>query len=278
MLLSNLYGIPDALLPWVDNFDVVVDDGCQAYLSSTPEGRVGLRSGVVGVLSFGRGKALSGAGGGAIIMSTTTPLRIAQVLDNNQMHLPSVPNFISPILRASASWLLERPSLYWIPASFPVLGLGAVQVKESVTLAGCSSGSALIMLAQLKRREVISSRCVKIARLWHEALRGLPLVEPFIQRRFTFDGSVVPNRYPILLPTAELRKSMEIKLRRIGLGVSCSYGKSIAEFFPGLVKPTELPGASAVAERLLTLPTHRYVTHQDINMAAKIFRKELGGA
>jgi dTDP-4-amino-4,6-dideoxygalactose transaminase len=75
LVLSNLYGLvdtlPSELVTTRLSPSAIVDDACQAALSDTPHGKVGARTGCYGVVSFGRGKALGGVGGGALLLPQT---------------------------------------------------------------------------------------------------------------------------------------------------------------------------------------------------------------
>ncbi len=266
VVLSNLYGLPDSfsgfekLVPRPQ----IIDDGCQSLLSSINGKHVGARTGF-GVLSFGRGKALCGIGGGAVL-STEPQNR------NYGLEPTSYLGELRDLLVLTLSWALEHPLLYSIPTALPFLEIGETTIKERNFSKSPGLISILATLANLKTVDANAKHAVAIARGWHDRLPGLGLQEPFINRGFTFDGSVVPLRYPILFADSERRKRVEKALARFGGSVS--YNKTLFDF-PELVP--HLVGdrckeADSVSKRLLTLPTHKYVTERDMDAVQQIIR------
>ena len=70
LLLSNLFGLADSFPKSVSEKTIVLDDSCQAALSSSAGKRVGARNNAFGLLSFGRGKSLPGLGGGCLLYTS----------------------------------------------------------------------------------------------------------------------------------------------------------------------------------------------------------------
>ncbi len=76
----------------------------------------------------------------------------------------------------------------------------------------------------------------------------------------------------MLLASETLREKLFAQLHAAGIGVGRMYARTMAEFFPK-AKRGAYPGAEQIARQLLTLPTHHYVTEQDIARMGRIFRE-----
>jgi dTDP-4-amino-4,6-dideoxygalactose transaminase len=80
-------------------------------------------------------------------------------------------------------------------------------------------------------------------------------------------ASAAHLRFPILCVDAVTRSRTLRQLTRAGIGASESYPSALAdvpELRPHLVPGSTTPGGRHVAHRILTLPTHPFVTRRDI--------------
>ena len=284
VVLSNLYGLADSLANLKEALQgtkcFVIDDGCQSALSRTEEGWLGARLGTIGVLSFGRGKAICGTGGGALVFAHGTGpdaelISPAGTMPDGISH--SSLEITKQFVLSVAMWMLEHPLLYRIPASVPLLKLGATAPTLEFSCSSCLPLHAIQAVIQLKAREKTRDLLLARARQWHEQLRNTsrirPLIEPFIERGCTFAGSVVPIRYPVVFSDSHTRDMVWRRLQEQGLGASLSYPALLAEYpeiSRGVVEnPT--PVAKNIAQRILTLPVHRYVRTSDIERGSRLF-------
>lgn len=274
VLLSNLYGLPDRR---PGDASIIIDDGCQAALSLTPDGYVGSRRGCIGVLSFGRGKSLSGIGGGAVIIGSGISADLVQLVQERAnteiFSRTSLLREGGQWLKAILSWALAYPALYTIPASLPFLRLGETTFHRKLSHPPWANAMGYTALAVLSRSNELRRIQVQNARRWHEALKPLDLVEPFVERGYDFDGSTVPIRYPVLLPTGERRDRLLPKLGRYG--ASRSYPAVLPDLCPEMFGDLELSGARFVSQRILTLPVHEHVSEGDVEQVVAIMRTEL---
>jgi dTDP-4-amino-4,6-dideoxygalactose transaminase len=78
-------------------------------------------------------------------------------------------------------------------------------------------------------------------------------------------------RLPVIADTPEHREQLYHTLWSANIGVGRMYRYALPEIFPQLGSPP-CPGAEQVAQRLLTLPTHHYLTHKDINQITALFQ------
>ena len=84
-------------------------------------------------------------------------------------------------------------------------------------------------------------------------------------------------RFPLLLQDSAHRQTALRLLDEAGLGASASYPRAlldVPELQPFLAPGVEdTPGARQIAERLLTLPTHAYVTDGDVGRMVEILER-----
>lgn len=314
VILSNLCGIPDRIEPWhaagQELGFLVVDDACQAALTISGGRPIGQRRQAVGVLSFGRGKAISAVGGGMLLVPRE-PIALPNWKEEltveycrrhrdglNEHATASAAsdnrrsgNLVCELIdfgRAAAMWALERPALYRLPSSLPWLRLGETTYNPDFPRTAVSGTAACAALVQWQRREEIAEGLRKRALRWEELLDGTAacgLQSPFSQRGLGRDAPTgshcVPTRYPVVLGDAESRDAVYAEMSHAGLGASEYYNKALGEF-PALRRflATRRQGeavhrtAADLARRLLTLPVHRYVSDIDMERGRQIILRE----
>jgi len=257
VLLSNLYGLVDDA-QWLAH-SRWIDDGCQAALSTEQGRRIGSRS--LGLISFGRGKAICGTGGGAAL-GLSDPENISG-------------DSVFDLLKCAAFSWMERPSLYWLPASMPFLHLGETVYDPHYENRAPSRGQLAVALRQVEQIERTEAHLGLWATRWTEYLDGLPLILPAKLRAGRPGVTSRLIRFPVLFPDDSLRDRAYQNLHAAGLGASLSYpsalGKLCASESRFLARPT--PGAEQAARRILTLPVHPYVQERDMERTRMILKQ-----
>jgi len=262
LVVSNLFGFAEPLAPiralTVPAGVEIVDDAAQALGAGDAEGPAGGRSGC-GVLSFGRGKPLSGLGGGAVVSRPEAAPEEA-------------PSPSARPLRALAQGLVYdlalSPRVFGWLAAVPALGIGDTPFDPGFARGGLDPARAAVAAAALARLEADAAARLREARRLSEALRRetclVPLEAPA--------GSVaVAPRLAVLAPDAGSREAALRALAAVGAGASPLYPCSL-DALPALAPHLTdadadadadahagagaLPGAHALAARLVTLPTH----------------------
>ena len=89
-------------------------------------------------------------------------------------------------------------------------------------------------------------------------------------------------RFPILVRDAAQRARLLARLREAGISASASYPTPIGDI-PGITQylaadQEHCPVASSIATRILTLPTHPWVTAADVERMVTIIREDGGPA
>lgn len=124
VVAAHLYGVPVDLDVVADTAReagaLVVEDAAQgvgASFRGLPLGSFGS----LAVLSFGRGKGMSGGGGGALLAHDETGEAVVDAVGEVP---PPAGRGARELFVAAAQWAFARPSLYGVPAALPWLGLG----------------------------------------------------------------------------------------------------------------------------------------------------------
>jgi hypothetical protein len=132
--LAANYGVP------------VIEDAAQAAGGSL-NGRALGSFGPLTVLSFGRGKGITGGNGGALLATTDAwASRIASLAGP----LSAPRRGWSDLAGAAAQWAIGRPSLYGIPASIPALHLGEMVYHPAHEPTGLSLAAATLVRSALR--------------------------------------------------------------------------------------------------------------------------------
>jgi dTDP-4-amino-4,6-dideoxygalactose transaminase len=246
----------------------VVEDAAQA-LGVDAGGRPAGTIGDIGIFSLGRGKQITSGGGGILVTGSATIARaIAREWDG--IETPSPLRTALNLLTVVAMAILMRPRLYWIPAALPFLRLGETLYPRRIPIARLSGMQAgLLRQWQAALEKSNRDRALAAANLARTLAVSLP------------DGAALPYlRLPVFVASAAERDRVVAASRVRGLGVSPAYPAPVNEIpeISHLFEGQRFPAARRVADRLLTLPTHRWVSESDRNRIAATFASQAAGA
>jgi DegT/DnrJ/EryC1/StrS aminotransferase family len=249
----HLYGIPVDLAAMQDLAGaagaVVIEDAAQATgatLGGKPAGSLGRYA----VLSFGRGKGMTGGRGGALLLNSSPGARAPR--------LPALTHRSSSLGDAAlllAQWTLARPSVYGLPLSIPSLRLGET-IYHPPTPAGSPSRFALGAL----------TRTIPLALA--EASRRRKSANWLLEQIGNSGSIVSPKppagaepgylRLPVVVHPAAAGPLVTDQARR--LGVWRGYPRALSDLENFGVRRLDpggtTRGARLLAERLFTIPTH----------------------
>jgi dTDP-4-amino-4,6-dideoxygalactose transaminase len=268
ILPANLFGIVSdwsMLRSVVEGNDVyLVDDSAQTFGLSYDGVKCG-SLGDVGFFSFGRGKNLTTYSGGAIFTNND---KIAEHIEKNVRELPS-PGSINE-LRILVEFVfyavMMRPWLYWIPDRLPFLGLGKTVYDENFAVELMSQTQKAIGpvifagFAKIVQTRTSNSRSLAagIKTMGHYSIPGGK------------ENTDIPYiRLPVLAKSESARNLVISELRRKEIGASAMYPSAISNIplINSLLVNSndDFSGARDVSRRLFTLPTHAYLTANDID-------------
>ncbi len=250
-----------------------IEDACQGALSQTGQdsgGRkaLGVNEDVIGLFSFGRGKAYCGAGGGLLIIPKRSEFHTLLADMSHHYRDLSKPHFVdsaSYLIKLFVYWVLERPYFYWILRFVPFSGLGETKVHLNFPIRRSSRMELAGMLVSLRSRERTKRRKLKVLDIY----KGSPSSDSAAR-------SEVPIRLPVILnEKLKLAITSAYKKKMFYLGISTSYPHCIDSYeeLEAHVLNRDLENAVDIAKSIVTMPIHSYVRVRDVKNIFKLIRK-----
>jgi dTDP-4-amino-4,6-dideoxygalactose transaminase len=262
IVVAHLYGLPidyRGVEELAAGFGVlVIEDAAQGAggaLGGRPLGGLGR----LAVLSFGRGKGVTGGRGGALLLHGTP------VVDVARLRAELLPGWTAPSepIAALAQWLLARPALYALPASLPFLGLGETIYRPPRPIRAMSAFSLGVLARTLTlagtenlRRRTNATRLLALV----QSVPGLAAVQapPDAEPGFL--------RLPVLVAESARDRFRSAEARR--LGIMPGYPRTL-ETLPRLEahvlnRDAVRPGATHLLDALFTIPTHGQLAEGDL--------------
>ncbi len=279
IVACNLYGFPNdmpALRRVASRHGVfLVDDAAQA-MGARVAGEWSGTGGDFGLFSLDKGKNVSAIDGG-VVVTNDDALASAFERECEGAGAPGAGEVWAQVAKALTYSVFLHPSLYWIPNRIPQLGLGRTVFTTEFPLESPSRFLTALGAEVLPRLDELTRARTTNATALIAALRTLPGVEFVAQRA---DSSPVFLRLPVLLPDADTRDRALAALTLAGIGASRSYPASLADV-PELRRcagaASGATGGRHVAQHILTLPTHPFVSADDISRTAAVLRVVLEG-
>ncbi len=237
---------------------VVIEDAAQA-MGGQSGGRLLGTLGDVAFFSLGRGKNLTCGTGGIIL---TRSLSIAEKIKAEYVTVPEAPR--SEVVRNWFEMVMMRffihPLLYWLPASLPFLRLGETKFYTDFTISRMDEVRAH-QLQGWKRRLALANQERAARAGW--LIDGLNLHRGCI--RPITGKEAIYLRLPVLLRDRETKEDVCRQSREVGAGLSPNYPATIQEIpeLASRLAGRKCAGAQEVVDRLVTLPTHQFVTEED---------------
>ncbi|HEX8692837.1 MAG TPA: DegT/DnrJ/EryC1/StrS family aminotransferase [Longimicrobium sp.] len=238
---------------------LLVEDAAQAVGARIGERAAG-SLGPVAVLSFGRGKGLTGGAGGALLAHDGAG---EAVVRRARLHVSGTRSGWRELAGAAAQWALARPSLYALPAALPFLRLGDTVYRAPEPPEPLSRAAAAILAAGWE--ESLHEAAVRrrnAGRLqWALAAAGARVPRPPANATAGF------LRLPVLADgEAGRARAASPGARR--LGIMPGYPRALCDLegFRARVANADdgFPGARRLAEALFTLPTHSHLAEADL--------------
>lgn len=207
--------------------------------------------GDVGFFSLGRGKNLTCGSGGIIITNSDS---IAEKVgeEYERLEYPSLIETFREFLKVVLLMLFIRPSLYWFPAGLPFLRLGETIFYRDFPIKRLSAMQADLLKGWQQRLQRANDWRRQLSADFKEALHIGVLTDP------------IPYlRLPFLVESREARDALFCKAKTLGL--SCMYPSPVNEIYEiqHMFLGQFYPCSKNIAERILTIPTHRFVSLKD---------------
>jgi len=242
--------------------------------------------GDAGLLSFGPGKALSTGGGGAALFNDPA-LAAAAAEIIAAWPRPRAATQLLAWARMAALAVAFHPRGWWWVAR---LGLNAAGddprtwhfVRRPLSAPAAALGARLLpRLAGWNAQRRAHAQHL-LANL--PAAAGLTPIAPMA------GAPPIYVRLPLLARDHAQREELVARLRRAGIGAGRLYGQTLADILRRLPSSgstaarlqaagaaADFPGATEIAQRLLTLPTHPYVQEKDLEVMLSVLHTAVDG-
>jgi perosamine synthetase len=245
---------------------VVVEDAAQAMGARWEGQPVGV-TGDFGLFSLGPGKPLSVAGGGVLGTNDET---YVDLLRRAWQGLPpsKAPGSLLAMTRLLFFSLATHPRGWWLVSRTGLDRWGQHPSSWGYALRQLSPIQSRIGLALLLQLDSINGVRREHGRQLIACLQALDFVHI---PELVAAAEPIYLRLPVLTDTAESREQLYHTLWSANIGAGRMYRYTLPEIFPQL-DSLPCPGADQVARRLLTLPSHHYLTNREINQIAGIFQ------
>jgi dTDP-4-amino-4,6-dideoxygalactose transaminase len=241
----------------------VVEDVAQA-MGGTYNGKLLGTIGDVGFFSLGRGKNITCGSGGIIV---TNSERIANAIEQYYFGLESsnITNILKEFFQVIVMSIFIHPFLYWLPLRLPFLKLGQTIFYKDFPITRFSGMKAGLLWKWQDRLKLSNQIRMETGvyfteRLWLKSRQDVPVPYP---------------RLPFIVDSKDIRNRIYSISYERGLGIGLMYPSPINEIeelkseFNGKV----FPSASKITERLLTLPTHQFLSEKDKKEICKLFNE-----
>lgn len=267
---THLFGVPADMdrtcAVCRDEGVFVVEDAAQA-MGGNYKGRKLGTIGDAGIFSLGRGKNIT-CGAGGIIVTNSDAIAREIGREYARIETPGITEGLKELAKTALMALFIHPSLYWLPAGLPFLGLGKTVFSRKFpvkTLSGIQAGLLRNWRSRLEKSNRVREENTKYY---------LERLQPFTA--FT-EGTVSAPLLRLPLRTgnrAERERICELPGMK-GMGLGMMYPGAIHEIkqlrsrFIG----KRFPAAAALAEELLSVPTHHLLSRRDKERICELLKK-----
>ncbi len=237
---------------------LVVEDAAQAMGGQVGDRLLGT-IGDVGFFSLGRGKNMTCGTGGIILTSSAS---IAKAIEAEYARISEASSL--DVFRNWLELLVMRifihPALYWFPAGLPFLGLGETKFYTDFQLFRMDDVRAHLLDGWQQRLARANQDRSSRAR-W--LVEGLNLAQKGI-KPIVGVGSLF-LRLPVLVQSRESKEAICRLSREQGAGLSPNYPATVQQIpeLTAQLAGRSYPGAQEIVDRLVTVPTHQFVSEQD---------------
>jgi len=234
----------------------LIEDAAQAAGSFWAGERAGKRADAV-VLSFGRGKGVTGGGGGALLIGNTSIGAELGAL------IPALPERVEGramfAAKLAVQHLFARPGVYGIPASIPMLRLGETVFREPALPSTMTRQAAGVLTHTLGTMDEDAERRRTIADQLRASQAGAKSPWMIVQDSRSRPGWL---RLPVLVQGSGVVDAGEASR----LGIAPGYPRplpTLSQLHERVEGRDDFSGAQSLCERLWTLPTHAALESDD---------------
>ncbi len=251
----------------------LIDDAAQS-MGVECEGNLCGTHGDAGFFSLGRGKNISAYSGGVLITNNT---EIANELEKNARTIEesNLVDELAVFIKMGLYGVFLRPWLYWLPEIIPFLGIGETIFDEKFGTRDLTKIQSSAAIIQFERLEKLNAERIKNSQMLAQALNKSAC---FQIPGYKSTACPAYLRFPLLVKEQSRRNDLIKALRRSGIAATTMYPSTISnirhidKYLANVQR--EFPGAQYVVDRLITLPTHSFVSERDIQKIIACLLKE----
>jgi dTDP-4-amino-4,6-dideoxygalactose transaminase len=254
VVVTHLFGLPanvDRVRSLCDQHGVfVIEDAAQAMGTERSGKKLGTQ-GDIGIFSLGRGKNLT-CGSGGVILTNHDALATSLKSDYDALASPgSVENSIEFLKLVGIAFFI-RPHFYPLLANLPWLKLGETFFEVDFEMKRLSRMKMGLLWGWRERLDVSNRVRATASGDYLRRLNQTPILP-----------AIPCLRFPVLLPSRSERDRFYREMKPLGVGTMYPTALHFIPALSGLFSDARYPGAEEIAERLLTLPTHAWVSEKD---------------
>ena len=211
---------------------------------------------------------------GGVIVTNRDDL--AEALRSLEGRLPryGLLSLLELIFRAVALMVLVHPRLFWVPRSLPFLKLGETIFETHFPMLRMSSFQAGLARGWRGKLEKLREARMKNTNRWITMLE----TNKNLQSNFLGRPSLGLLRFPLRVRDKKKREILLKESARMGLGIMAVYPTSINAIpeLKGQIEAGAFPVAESCAREFVTLPTHGYLTENDMTKLGRLISRVLG--
>lgn len=266
---NHLFGLPsnmDSLNSLCKNKGIfIVEDAAQA-MGGTYKGKMLGTIGDVGFFSLGRGKNIT-CGSGGIIVTNSDQIAGAIARYYSNLVYPGITEDLKEFLQVVFMSIFIHPALFWFPLRLPFLKLGQTIFYRDFPVTRFSGMKAGLLWKWQDRLEL--SNQIRIS-------TGIYFTER-LQFKISRYNSIPYPRLPIIVNSRDIRDRIYCKSCERGLGIGLMYPTPINEIeeIKNEFSDKVFPVAGKIAGRLITIPTHQFLSEKDKKAICKLCEEEL---
>lgn len=252
---THLFGIPAEIDRTLNicrrNRVFCVEDAAQAMGGRAGERLLGT-VGDAGFFSFGRGKNIT-CGGGGVVVTDSDAIASEIEREYRDLQAPELVSTLVEYVKTLLMFLFVKPGYYWIPSAVPFLRLGETIFSTSFPVERLSGVKAGLLNGWKRQLDASNSIRAEHSGFYRERVdHGTPA-----------HPQAACLRYPLLVEDRARRDSLVASSGKLGL--SPMYPAPVNEIaeIRAQFNGASYPVARSVANRLVTLPTHGFVTVRD---------------
>ncbi len=261
-----MYSNPEPILAWAKSRKVfVIEDVAQGFGLRHGKQMLGTL-GDIGIYSFSKGKTITSVRGGVAITNNNEIAARLNTQRENECTAPGLIAQLRIIFEAIILWLFLSPSRFGLITKLPFVKLGETHYDPDFTLGLMTSPTAAIAIRKTRILDQINNARTEVGRKFL-----LQMAEKFKRGGIALTCES-ESEHSLFLRLVLLAKTEAERDRLLAegksLGFSRMYGEPLcviddsALWAENGMQPT--PVAEDFAHRMLTLPTHAYVTENDL--------------